>query len=102
MNDSLKRRRGGATLEVEQRSIDFVPESERHGQPRSLFAVWFASNMQVTALVTGALAVIVGLSLPYALLAVLIGNVVGAVAMALHSAQGPKLGIPQMIQSRAQ
>ena len=31
----------------------------------------------------------------------MIGNLVGAVFMALHSAQGPRLGVPQMIQSRA-
>lgn len=58
--------------------------------------------MQLTTVVTGALGVVLGLPLPTALLALLIGNVVGAVFMALHSAQGPRLGVPQMIQSRAQ
>lgn len=90
------------TLAVERRSIDFIPESERHGTARSLFNIWFAANMQVTAIVTGALLVIIGLSLPWAILADVIGIGVGTVFMALHSAQGPKLGIPQMIQSRAQ
>src|ERR1700743_2048134 len=89
-------------FKVERRTIEFVPGSERHGSPRSLFFIWFASNMQITTVVTGALGVILGLSLPWALLALVIGNVVGAVFMAGHSAQGPKLGIPQMIQSRAQ
>jgi len=89
-------------FKVERRTIEFIPDSERHGSPRSLFFIWFASNMQITTVVTGALGVILGLSLPWALLALLIGNVVGAVFMAGHSAQGPKLGIPQMIQSRAQ
>ena len=89
-------------FKVERRTIEFIPESERHGSPRSLFFIWFASNMQITTVVTGALGVILGLSLPWALLALVIGNVVGAVFMAGHSAQGPKLGIPQMIQSRAQ
>lgn len=87
---------------VERRSIDFIPEAERHGSAWHLFTIWFAANMQVTAVVTGALAVIVGLSLPWALLAIGIGCSAGAIFMALHSAQGPKLGIPQMIQSRAQ
>jgi NCS1 family nucleobase:cation symporter-1 len=90
------------TFTMETRSIDFVPENERHGSPRSLFTVWFAANMQITTVVTGALAVVIGLSLPWAILAVVVGNVLGATVMALHSAQGPKLGIPQMIQSRAQ
>lgn len=87
---------------METRSIDFIPASERHGSVRSLFTVWFAANMQITTVVTGALAVVLGLSLPWAIVAVVIGNVLGAVVMALHSVQGPKLGIPQMIQSRAQ
>jgi NCS1 family nucleobase:cation symporter-1 len=91
-----------SSLQVERRSIEYIPPEERHGTPRSLFNIWFASNMQVTAAVTGALAVIIGLSLPWALLAIVIGNLVGVVFMAAHSAQGPKLGIPQMIQSRAQ
>ena len=92
-----------SSLQVERRSIDYIPPEERHGKPRSLFNIWFAANMQVTAAVTGALAVLVaGLSLPWALLAIVIGNLIGVVFMAAHSAQGPKLGIPQMIQSRAQ
>lgn len=92
-----------SSLQVERRSIEYIPPEERHGTPRNLFNIWFASNMQVTAAVTGALAVLVaGLSLPWALLAIVIGNLVGVIFMAAHSAQGPKLGIPQMIQSRAQ
>jgi nucleobase:cation symporter-1, NCS1 family len=90
------------SLAVERRSIDEVPDSERHGSVRSLFTVWFAANMQVTTVVTGALGVILGLPLPWAIVALVIGNLAGAIFMALHSAQGPKLGIPQMIQSRAQ
>ncbi|MEJ7704262.1 MAG: cytosine permease [Geodermatophilaceae bacterium] len=32
----------------------------------------------------------------------MIGNIAGGIVMALHSAQGPRMGIPQMISSRAQ
>lgn len=90
------------TLAVERRSIDFIPLTERHGRPAHLFNIWFAANMQVTAIVTGALLVVVGLPLPYAIAADIIGVGIGTIFMALHSVQGPKLGIPQMIQSRAQ
>src|SRR4051794_28057763 len=93
---------GRAVPGVEERSIEFVPPEERHGSVRSLFTVWFGANMQVTTAVTGALGVILGLPLPWAIAALAAGNLAGAVFMALHSAQGPKLGIPQMIQSRAQ
>lgn len=89
-------------MPMEQRSIDFIPESERHGSVRNLFAIWFSANAQITTVVTGALAIVLGLNLWSAILAILIGNLVGGVFMAYHSAQGPKLGIPQMIQSRAQ
>ena len=34
--------------------------------------------------------------------AIVVGHLVGGVLMALHSAQGPQMGIPQMIQSRGQ
>lgn len=89
-------------LDIERRSIDPIPDDERHGHPRSLFTLWFAANMQITSAVTGAVTVLVGLHPLWALVAVVVGNALGAVPMALHAAQGPKLGIPQMIQSRAQ
>ncbi|NKZ10817.1 cytosine permease [Mycolicibacterium septicum DSM 44393] len=87
---------------IEQRSIDYIPESERHGTPRQLFTMWFSSNLQVTTLVVGTLGVAGGLNLFWSTVAILIGVGVGTVFMAAHSAQGPHLGIPQMIQSRAQ
>ncbi|QWF80703.1 purine-cytosine permease family protein [Amycolatopsis sp. CA-230715] len=90
------------TTKLERRSIDPVPESERHGHPRSLFTLWFAANMQITSAVTGALTVLVGVHPLWAIVAVVLGNALGGIPMALHAAQGPKLGIPQMIQSRAQ
>ena len=89
-------------LAVERHTIDPVPASQRHGSVTSLFTIWFGANMHMTTVVTGALGTILGLPLPWAILALLLGNLFGAVFMALHSAQGPKLGIPQMIQSRAQ
>ncbi len=35
-------------------------------------------------------------------MAIVFGNLVGAIFMALHAAQGPRLGVPQMVQSRGQ
>jgi NCS1 family nucleobase:cation symporter-1 len=87
---------------VEKRSYDYVPLNERHGEPRHLFSVWFGENIQILAVVTGSIGVVLGLGLMWTLIAIVVGNVVGALFMAFHSAQGPKLGLPQMIQSRAQ
>lgn len=91
-----------STVHIEKRSIDYIPDSERHGKPRSLFFVWFAANTSITAVVTGALFVILGNSAFWAIPAIIIGNVLGGFVTSLHSVQGPKLGVPQMIQSRAQ
>jgi NCS1 family nucleobase:cation symporter-1 len=88
---------------LEQYTIEQIPLDQRHGRPRDLFTIWFTSNQMPLTIVTGALATVVfGLPLVSAMIAIVVGNLVGAIFMALHSAQGPKLGIPQMIQSRAQ
>lgn len=87
---------------MEQRSIDYIPTQERHGRPRSLMFLWFAANTSITAVVTGALFVVLGNSALWSIPAIIIGNLFGAFFTSLHSVQGPKLGVPQMIQSRAQ
>ncbi|MFH8621206.1 purine-cytosine permease family protein [Streptomyces vietnamensis] len=89
-------------VQVERRTIEVVPDAERHGTPRSQFTLWFGANMQITAIVDGALSVVFGADALWAIPALLIGNVLGGIVMALHSAQGPRLGVPQMISSRAQ
>jgi NCS1 family nucleobase:cation symporter-1 len=87
---------------LERHGIDWIPPEERHGRPFSLLTFWFASNAQMLAISVGVLAVAVGLDLPLAIVAIVVGNAVGGLYMALHSAQGPRLGLPQMMQSRAQ
>jgi NCS1 family nucleobase:cation symporter-1 len=89
-------------MEIENRSIEFVPHNERYGHPKRLFTIWFSANMQVTTLVVGTLGILAGLNLLWTCIALITGCVIGTVFMAAHSTQGPHLGIPQMIQSRAQ
>ena len=89
-------------MDIEKRSIEFIPVEERYGSPRRLFTLWFSVNMTITALIIGALGVVAGLNLFWALVAIVLGTAVGSIFMAGHSAQGPHLGVPQMIQSRAQ
>ena len=88
---------------VEQRTIDIIPHDERHGRARDLFTIWFGSNVTPLTIVTGALAPLVyGLDFWSSVIAIALGNFGGGLLMALHSVQGPKLGVPQMIQSRGQ
>ncbi|MFE4253931.1 purine-cytosine permease family protein [Streptomyces sp. NPDC056910] len=90
------------TTRLETRTIEVVPDEERHGTPRSQFTLWFGANMQITAIVNGSLAVVFGADPLWAVIGLLAGNLLGGAVMALHSAQGPRLGLPQMISSRAQ
>ena len=87
---------------IETRSIDYVPDSERHGGLGSQFTLWLGANLQITAIVTGALAVSLGGDVVWSLVGLLAGQLLGGAVMALHAAQGPQLGLPQMISSRVQ
>jgi len=87
---------------IETRGIDYIPPDERHGRPSTLLPFWFAGNVQITLVAIGAIAPVLGLDLKWSLISLVVGNLVGALFMAYHSAQGPRLGMPQMIQSRAQ
>ncbi|MBF4595605.1 cytosine permease [Curtobacterium flaccumfaciens] len=90
-------------LGVESHTIDHIPEDERHGKARNLFTIWFGGQIMMLTIATGLLATVVyGLPVWAALLAMAIGNVAGGVVMALHAAQGPQMGVPQMLQTRAQ
>ena len=88
---------------IEQHTIYQIPLDQRHGKPHQLFTLWFGANLNVLTVVTGALATtIFHQSFVSGVLAILVGNLLGTLFMALHAAQGPRLGVPQMIQSRGQ
>ncbi len=87
---------------LETRSIDYVPLSERHGKVWHLGPLWFMSNAQIATLAVGLISISEGGSVFWSVLAIVIGTLVGTLFMAFHSAQGPQLGLPQMIQSRPQ
>ncbi|AGB21125.1 purine-cytosine permease-like transporter [Mycobacterium sp. JS623] len=87
---------------VEVRSIDYVPLNERHGEVWSQGPLWFMSNAQIATLAVGTFSVTGGGNLIWSFLAIIGGVLFGTFFMAFHSAQGPQLGLPQMIQSRPQ
>jgi nucleobase:cation symporter-1, NCS1 family len=87
---------------IEVRSIDWVPEEERHGKIWQQGPFWFLGNFQFFTLALGFTGPLVGLSLLWSFVAGALGILFGTIFMALHATQGPRLGLPQMIQSRAQ
>lgn len=87
---------------IEARSIDWVPESERHGKLWHQGPLWFLGNFQYFSIPIGFIGPSMGLSLGWTVVASVLGIAVGTVFMAFHASQGPTMGLPQLIQSRAQ
>ncbi|MCX4729022.1 cytosine permease [Streptomyces sp. NBC_01306] len=94
--------KGHPSFALERRTIEHIPATERHGRPWHQLALWFSTNVQINTLITGAVTIGMGLDLTWAVISIVVGNLVGGLFMAYHSAQGPQLGLPQMVQSRAQ
>lgn len=89
-------------IAVEVRSIDYVPPSERHGKVWHQGPFWFTGNFVLATMVTGFIGPSLGLALGWSVLAVALGASFGTLFMCFHANQGPTMGLPQMIQSRAQ
>jgi nucleobase:cation symporter-1, NCS1 family len=88
---------------IESATIQAIPADQRHGRNRDMFTIWFGTNIMILAIVTGALSTtLFGQPAWSAALAIIAGNLFGAIFMALHSAQGPRLGVPQMVQTKGQ
>jgi purine-cytosine permease-like protein len=89
-------------MAIESRSIDFVPENERHGRVQDQGPFWFLSNFHFFAIAIGFVGPSLGLSLGATAVAGILGIIIGTALQAFHASQGPEMGLPQMIQSRAQ
>jgi NCS1 family nucleobase:cation symporter-1 len=88
--------------EIELNSIQPIPDGERHGTVGQQWRLWYACNANFFCVVLGSFAVLLGLNLFWAIAAIVIGSVIGGILTGLHAVQGPRLGVPQMIQSRGQ
>ncbi|WP_158904808.1 cytosine permease [Burkholderia sp. L27(2015)] len=86
---------------VEQHAIDPIPITDRHGTPAELFKMWIGVNINYVVVVTGALALSQGLSLWQALMAILVGNLLGCFVLGLTSIMGPRTGTSGIMTSRS-
>ena len=87
---------------VETHHIDMIPAGARHGKPWQQLPFWAGANINVFNVVLGGVVVAIGLTFWWAVIAIVVGTLAGALFIALHATQGPKLGVPQTIQSRGQ
>src|ERR1700755_1052597 len=91
---------GAGDLSVETHGIAPVPGDRRYGTPRRLFAVWFAPQVNMTGVFTGALAIVLGLGFWLGVLAMVIGTLLGALVVGYLSTWGPRTGTGQLPISR--
>ncbi len=92
----------GPAIEVESHSIDYIPENERHARLSSQGPFWFLGNFHFFTISIGFVGPGMGLSAGWTTVAGALGIMFGTIFMAFHGSQGPEMGLPQMIQSRAQ
>jgi nucleobase:cation symporter-1, NCS1 family len=92
----------GLLGQIEVHSIDWIPDTERHGKTWQQAMLWFLGNFQYFTIPIGFVGPALGLSLGWSILAGAAGIAFGTLFMAFHATQGPVFGLPQMIQTRAQ
>ena len=92
---------GASIAAVEPGGAEFIPLSERHGRPLSLFWTWTSPNFEFATVFVGVIPVLFfGETFWQALLAIVLGTSLGSLAQGVLSARGPKYGMAQMMLSR--
>ncbi|WP_242940661.1 purine-cytosine permease family protein [Sulfobacillus thermosulfidooxidans] len=93
---------GDEVARIEPIGIEHIEETERHGHVSSVFTLWFGANVELATLTTGTAAVaLFGLNFEQAAIGLILGNILGVILLGLVSTFGPRLGVPQMVHSRA-
>jgi len=93
---------GSKVLAVEPGGIESIPAKDRHGKARNLFATWTSPNLEFATIYVGALGVLFfGLNFWQAVLAIVIGNILGGLGQYVLTQDGPKYGVPQMVVGRS-
>jgi NCS1 family nucleobase:cation symporter-1 len=89
-------------LSIEQHGMEPIPESARYGSVNRLFTVWFTPNLVPAAFFIGTLVTLDFLKLGFAtsVLAILVGNFLGAAFVGILSTMGPKTGMAQLPVAR--
>lgn len=87
-------------LTIETHGIAPLAEDQRYGSPARLFTVWFAPQINMTAVFTGTLAISLGLGFWLGMLAMIIGTALGSLVVAYLSTWGPRTGTGQLPNSR--
>lgn len=89
-------------LTLERRGIRPVPPEHRYGSTKRLTTLWFNAQINPTTMFVGALgtASFIGLGWKWGVAAIVLGNLIGSVTVAMLGVIGVRTGSPQLQQSR--
>ena len=89
-------------LSIEGHGIEPIPENARYGSVNRVFTVWFTPNLVPAAFFIGLLAAAGFLQVGFTtgLIAIVVGNLIGAALVGLMSQMGPATGMAQIPLSR--
>jgi len=93
---------GDRVVAVEPGGVEYIARGERHGRPRQLIWMWTSPNLEFATVYVGVLPVVLfGGGFWLTVVALMLGTALGAVFQGLLSIMGPRLGVAQMVESRA-
>ena len=94
--------KGEGDLTIEAHGMEPIPATARYGSVNRVFTVWFTPNLVPAAFFIGTLVTLDFLKLGFvtSILAIVVGNLVGAFFVGLLSMMGPKLGLAQLPAAR--
>lgn len=87
-------------LALERRGILPIEEGQRYGSAWRMFTVWFAPNVETSAIFVGAIGAALGLGMVWGSVAIVVGTILGSVPVAALCAWGPTTGTGQMATAR--
>ncbi|MBP8533655.1 cytosine permease [Streptomyces sp. MK37H] len=98
MSTQAQQGRRGTT--VESNGVNPVPDAERRGKPRGLFAVWFAWNISILGISYGIFVFGLGLNVWQTIVAGTAGYLISATLVGILAVGGPRTGLPTLAQTR--
>lgn len=101
MNDTTVKHTINEVGKIEQNDLEPIPLADRKGTPRSLYGMWIGANVNYVVMLTGFALIPMGLGFTEAILAVLVGNLLGCTILGMASIFGPKTGTACIATSRA-
>jgi len=105
MNGALLAQRGpekSNDLKLEERGIRPVSPEHRYGSDKRLMSLWFTAQINPTTMFVGVIgtATFIGLGWAWGIAAIVIGNLLGSITVAMLGTIGRRTGSPQLQQSR--